>query len=133
MAKIAPSVASQRVAPTFPKLPKLDLDALFGAYKANLAVAHQTQTVLVDAAQVIARVQQAYLEQSMARTRAVLGNQERRTPEAALAEVKAVAEQTVAVTKEIVDLAVAAQRRVVELVVRRGAANADQVKTLVAA
>jgi hypothetical protein len=89
--------------------------------------------VLVDAAQVIARVQQAYLEQSMARTRAVLGNQERRTPEAALAEVKAVAEQTVAVTKEIVDLAVAAQRRVVELVVRRGAANADQVKTLVAA
>jgi hypothetical protein len=130
MAKIAPSFAPQRVQPTFPKL---DLDALFGAHKANLAVAHEAQAVLVDAAQAIARAQQAYVEQSVARTRAALGRQERRTPEATLAEVKAAAGQAVAVTKEVVDLAVAAQRRVAELVAQRGAANADQFKALVAA
>ena len=130
MAKIAPSFAPQRVQPTFPKL---DLDALFGACKANLAVAHEAQTVLVDAAQAIARVQQGYIEQSVARTKAVLSRQERRTPEAALAEVKAAAEQAAVVTKEVVDLAVAAQRRMAELVARRGAANVDQLKTLVAA
>ena len=130
MAKIAPSFAPQRVQPTFPKL---DLDAVLTAQKANLAVVHQAQIVLVDAAQAIAKVQQGYVEQTVARTRAALGRQERRTPEAALAAVKAAAEQAVAVTKEVVDLAVAAQRRMAELVARRGAANVDQLKTLVAA
>ena len=37
------------------KLPKVDLDALFGLQKANLAVAYEAQTVLVDAFQAIVR------------------------------------------------------------------------------
>ena len=130
MAKIAPSFEPKRFEPKFPKL---DLDALFGVQQANLAVVHEAQTVLVDAAQAIARVQYGYLEQTIARTRAALGSKELRKPEAALAEVKAAAEKAVAVSQEVVDLAVAAQRRVAELVAQRGAANADQFKALVAA
>ena len=130
MAKIAPSFEPKRFEPKFPKL---DLDALFGVQQANLAVVHEAQTVLVDAAQAIARVQYGYLEQTIARTRAALGSKQLWKPEAALAEVKAAAEKAVAVGKEVVDLAVAAQRRVAELVAQRGAANADQFKALVAA
>jgi hypothetical protein len=130
MAKIATSFEPKRFEPTFPKL---DLDALFGVQKANLAVVHEAQRVLVDAAQAIARVQHGYVEQTVACTRAALGSQERRKPEAVLAEVKAAAEQAVAVTQEVVDLAVAAQRRVAELVAQRTAANVDQLKTPAAA
>jgi hypothetical protein len=130
MAKIAPSFEPRRFEPTFPKL---DLDALFGAQKANLAVAHEAQRVLVDAAQAIAKVQHGYLEQAVAEAKAALGSQELRKPEAVLAEVKAAAGKTVAVTKEVVDLAAAAQRRVAELVAQRGAATVAQLKTLAAA
>ena len=38
------------------KFPKIDLDALFGVQKANLAAAQEAQSVLVDAAQAIAKV-----------------------------------------------------------------------------
>jgi hypothetical protein len=130
MAKIAPSFEPKRFEPKFPKP---DLDALFGAQKTNLATIHAAQSVLVDAAQAIARVQHGYLEQIVARTKAALGSKELRTPEAVLAEAKAAAEKAVAVSKEVVDLAVAAQQRVTELVAQRGAANADQFKPLGAA
>src|SRR5687768_10140643 len=135
MAKIASSPEPKLPEFKLPALkrPKLDLDALFGAQKANLAVAHEAQRVLADAAQAIAKVQHGYLEQAVARTRAALGRQERRKPEAVLAEVKAAAEEAVAVTQEVVDLAVAAQRRVAELVAQRTATNVDQLKTLAAA
>ena len=42
------------------KMPKVDLDALFGLQKANLAVAYEAQTVLVDAFQAIVRLQHDY-------------------------------------------------------------------------
>ena len=48
------------------KLPKFDLDALFSVQKANLAAANEVQTVLVDAAQAVARVQYGYIEQTVA-------------------------------------------------------------------
>ena len=61
-------------APSFkfpePKLPKLDLDALFTTQKANLAAVQEAQSVLIDAAQAIAKVQHDYLGQSMAAVRA---------------------------------------------------------------
>ena len=60
-------------APSFkfpePKLPKLDLDALFATQKANLAAVQEAQSVLIDAAQAIAKVQHDYLGQSMAAVR----------------------------------------------------------------
>ncbi len=130
MAKIAPSFEPKRVEPKFPKL---DLDALFGAQKANLAVAHEAQRVLVDAAQAIARLQHGYLEQAVAEAKTALASKELRKPEAMLAEVRAAAEQAVAVTKEVVDLAAAAQRRVAELVAQRTAANLAQLNTRAAA
>ena len=137
MAKIA---ASPFPAPAVqlpePKLPKLDLDALLAAQKANLAAAQEAQSVLVDAAQAIAKVQHGYLEASVAAARAALGRKELAKPEAVLAEVKAAVERTGATTKQVVDLAVvavAAQRRAVELVTRRTRANINESKALAAA
>ena len=112
-------------------LPKIDLDALFAMQKANLAVIHEAQAVLVDAGQAIAKVQQGYLEQAVAK--AALASKQVSKPEAVLAEVKAAAGKTVVTAKEVVGLAVAAQRRVAELVAQRTAANVAQLKTLAAA
>ncbi len=133
MAKIASSPEPKLPECKLPalKLPKLDLNTVLTAQKANLAVVHEAQRVLVDAGQAIAKVQQGYLEQAVAK--AALASKQVSKPEAVLTEVKAAAEQAVAVTKEIMDLAVAAQRRVAELVAQRTAANVDQLKTRAAA
>jgi hypothetical protein len=45
------------------KLPKIDLDALFGLQKANLAVAQETQSVVLEAAQAIVRLQHGYAQE----------------------------------------------------------------------
>jgi Phasin protein len=116
-----------------PKLPKIDLDALFGAQKANLVTAHEAETILLDTAQAIAKAQYGYLEQAVADARAaVIGGTAPKGPEAVAAQLKATAERTVAATKEVVDLAVAAQRRVVELFTRRTRANVEELQALAA-
>ena len=134
MAKIA---ASPFPAPAFqlpePKLPKLDLDALFAAQKANLTAVQEAQAVLVDAAQAIAKVQHDHLAQCVAAARAALSRKQLAKPEAVWAEVKAAAERTAATAQQVLDLAAAAQRRVVELVTQRTRANADAFKALAAA
>jgi hypothetical protein len=133
MAKIASSPEPKLPEFKLPELkrPKLDLDAVLTAQKANLAVVHEAQRVLVDAGQAIAKVQQGYLEQAEAK--AALASKQVSKPEAVLAEVKAAAEKTVVTAKEVVGLAAAAQRRVAELVAQRTAANVTQLKTLAAA
>jgi hypothetical protein len=128
VAKIA---ASPFPAPAF-QLPKLDLDALFGAQQADLAAAQEAQAVLVDAAQAIAKVQHDHLEQTVAAVRAALSRKQPAQPEAVRAEVQAAAERTGATTQQVLDLAVAAQRRVVQLVTQRAQANADALKALAA-
>ena len=129
MAKIASAPSST---PGFKlpelKLPKFDLDALFAVQKANLATAHEAQTVLVDAFQAIAKVQQGRVEQAVADARAVLEGKKLSDPQAVLAEVKAAVEKNVAVSKEVVDLAVAAQRRVGELFTQRTQASVEELK-----
>jgi hypothetical protein len=133
VAKIAaPPFPAPSVKFPAPKLPKLDLDALFATQRANLAVAHEAQSVLVDAAQAIARVQHGYLEESVAAVRAALSRKEPAKPETVRAGVQAAAERTGAVTKQVLDLAVAAQRRVAELVARRTQVNVDELKALAA-
>jgi hypothetical protein len=123
-------------APSFkfpePKLPKLDLEALFAAQWANLDTAQKAQTVLADAAQVIAKVQYGYVEQAATKAKAALTAKELPKPEAVLANAKSSFEQTVAVAKEVVDLAVGAQKRVVELLTQRGQANVSELKALAA-
>ena len=114
------------------KLPKLDLDALFGLQKANLATLHEVQSVLVDAAQAIARVQYGWVEETVAGAQAALRRKEPRSPESFANESKAAAEKALSVAKQSLELAVAAQRRVVELVTQRGQGNANELKALAA-
>ena len=126
-------------APSFkfpePKLPKLDLDALFATQKANLAAVQEAQSVLIDAAQAIAKVQHDYLGQRMAAVRAALSRKELAKPDAVLAEIKVAVERISATTKQVMDfavVAVAAQHRAVELVTRRTRANVSELKALAA-
>ena len=114
------------------KLPKFDLDALVSMQTANLAAAHQVQSVLVEAAQAVARVQYGYVEQAVAHVKAALGTKELPKPEAVQAEVKAATEKAIAVGKEVVDLTVAAQKRVTELVTQRVQASVSELKALTA-
>ena len=116
-----------------PKLPKIDLDALFGAQKANLATAHEAETVLLDTAQAIAKAQRGYLEQAVADAKATaIGGSAPKSPEAVVARLKTAAERTIATTKEVVDLAVAAQRQVIELFTQRTQANVEELQALAA-
>ena len=129
MAKIAstPSSTTGFKIPEL-KLPKFDLDALFAVQKANLATAHEAQTVLVEAFQAIAKVQQGRVEQAVAEAKAALESKKLSDPQAVLAEVKAAMEKNVAVSKEVVELTVAAQRRVVELFTQRTQASVEELK-----
>jgi hypothetical protein len=122
------------VPPKFPelKLPKFDLDALFRVQTANLAAAHQVQSVFVEAAQAVARVQHGYVEQAVANVKAALGTRQLAKPEAVQAEVKTAAEKAIAVGKEVVDLTVAAQKRVAELVIQRVQASVTELQALTA-
>jgi hypothetical protein len=115
-----------------PKLPKLDLDALLAAQRADLAAAQEAQAALVDAAQAIAKVQHGHLEASLAAVRAALGRKQPAQPEVVLSEVKAAAERTAATAQRVVELAAGAQRRVVELASQRTRANADALTALAA-
>jgi hypothetical protein len=92
-----------------PMLPKFDLGALSRVQAANLAAANAVQSVLVDTARAVARVQHGYVEQAAANAKAALGAKALPKPEAVLAEVQAAAEKAHAVAKEVVDLTVGAQ------------------------
>ena len=79
-------------------LPKFDLDAFFILHKGNLAVVHEAQAVLADAIHEIARVSMA-MSSGCLPTRGLLCPKEPTEPAAALANAKAVVEQSASVTK----------------------------------
>ena len=110
------------------KFPKFDLDALFSAQKANLAAAHEAQTVLLDAAEAIAKVQYGYVEGAVAEAKAAVDSKE--LPKAET--VKASGEKFVAVAKEVFDLGLAAQKRVAQLVTDRTKATVAELKSIAA-
>lgn len=120
--------------PTLPlaelKFPKLDIEALFAAQKANLAVVQEAQNVLIEAAQAIAKAQYDWTMDMVANGDNTLRGKQPAKPEAFVADMQSTAEKTMAVAKQSVDLATAAQQRVAELVARRAAANLDELKTL---
>jgi hypothetical protein len=122
--------------PTLPltelKLPKLDIDALFVAQKANLAVLQEAQNVLIDAAQAIVKAQYDWTLDMVANGENALRGKQPAKPEALVADIQSTAEKTMAVAKQSVDLATAAQQRVAELVAKRAAANFDELKSLAA-
>lgn len=110
------------------KFPKFDLDALFAVQKANLAAAHEAQTVLLGAAEAIAKVQYGYVEGAVADAKAAVESKELPKVET----VKAAGEKAASVAKEVVDLAVAAQKRVAELLTERGQATVTELKAVAA-
>ena len=114
------------------KLPKLDLNALFGAQTATLAAVHQAQIVLADAVQAIAKVQYGYAEQAAAEAKSALTAKELPKPEAVMASLKAAAEKGQSTAKEVVDLAVAAQKQALELLTQRAQANMAELKSIAA-
>lgn len=114
------------------KFPKLDIDAVFAAQKANLAVVQEAQNVLIDAAQAIVRAQFDWTMDMVANGENALRGKQQAKPEAFVADMQSTAEKTMAVAKQSVDLATAAQRRVAELVAQRAAANLDELKSLAA-
>jgi hypothetical protein len=114
------------------KLPKIDLDALFGLQKANLAVAQETQSVVLEAVQAIVRLQHGYANEVVETLKAAATAKAPAKPEAVLADVQAATQKAVAVAKQGVDLGVAAQQRVVELVSQRVKANVDELKAIAA-
>jgi hypothetical protein len=114
------------------KLPKFDLEAVLGMQKANLAVAQETQSVMLEAAQAILRLQHGYAKELVAGFQAVAKTKDAGKPETVLADVKAAAEKAVSVAKQGVDLSVAAQQRVAELVTKRVQANVDELKAVAA-
>ena len=125
--------------PTFPefkapefKLPKFDVDALFALQTANLAAAHEVQSIVLEAVQAIAKVQHGWVQENVAGAKAMLSSKEPKQPQALLADVKTAAEKAVAAGKQGMDLGVAAQQRVAELVAKRVQANIDEFKALAA-
>lgn len=114
------------------KLPNVDIDALQGLQTANLAAAHEIQSVLLEAMQAIGRIQFGFYDESVAGMKALIEGKGPKEPQAILADVKAAAEKAVAAGKQGLDLGVAAQRRVAELVAKRVQANIDEFKSLAA-
>ena len=62
------------------KLPKFDLEAVFALQTANLAAAHEVQSIVLEAVQAIARVQHGWLEESVAGVKALLAAKEPKQP-----------------------------------------------------
>jgi hypothetical protein len=114
------------------KLPKFDLDALFALQTANLAAAHEVQSIVLEASQAIAKVQHGWLEESAVAAKAALSAKEPKPADAILADVKVAAEKAVAAGKQGVDLGVAAQQKVADLVAKRVQANIEELKALAA-
>jgi hypothetical protein len=124
------------VNPTLPhtelKFPKLDIDAVFAAQKANLAVVQEAQNVLIEAAQAIVRAQYDWTMDLVASGENALRGKQPAKPEALVADMQSTAEKSMAVARQSIDLATAAQQRVAELVARRAAANLDELKSFAA-
>jgi len=126
---------ARTASPSFPeiKLLTFDLDALLARQKANLAILHEVQNVLVETAQAIVRAQYGWFEESLAGAQTVLSRKEAPTPEATLAESRVVAERAFAVTKQSMELTATAQRRIGTLLVQSGQSNAAELELPAAA
>lgn len=131
-----PSVAETSVVifPGSPKppalqLPRLDLGRLLGSQGATLATVQQAQTVLVEAAQAIARLQHRCLTAAAARAALAVRQP---PPAAVLKDGMPAAEQGVAVTREIMAVATAARRRAAELLAQRAQAAVAELEAIAA-
>src|SRR3954453_16165222 len=108
MAKIVTSPASDASSVPFPRV---DVDAVFALYRANLAAAREVQDVLVEAAEAVAKARYGWVEQ----TAAGLKGHEGPVPAAGpLAGVKDATERAFAVAKQAAEIGTGAQKRVAD-------------------
>lgn len=107
-----------------------DLQSFFIVQQGNLAVAHEAQAVLAEAAHTIAHVQYRYAEHALADARTMFAA----NPWTGMAELLAVtrdaAARSASVAQEIFDLAYHSQRRARELLSRRISTNVDEFRLL---
>jgi hypothetical protein len=115
-----------------PKFPKVDVEAVFGLQRANLAALQEAQSVLLDAAQAIVRIHHAWFQDNAAKFRPLFDAKAPKQPQAVFVDLQDAAQKAVAAGKEGVDLSVAAQQRVAQLVAKRVQANLDELKALAA-
>ena len=127
MAKIVTSPASDASSVPFPRV---DIDAVFALYRANLAAARAAQDVLVEAAEAVAKAQYGWAEQTLA---ALEGSKGPVTPEAFLAGVRDAAERAFAVARQGAEIGTGAQKRVANLFAARATANVEAGKAALAA
>jgi hypothetical protein len=92
----------------------------------------EVQSVLVDAAQAVARIQYGWLVEAVASGESALHAKQPAKPEDLVADMQTRAEKAMGVAKESVGLVTAAQQRVTELVTQRAAANLDELKVMAA-
>ena len=130
--------------PTFPEfklpefklpefnVPKFPLDAVLALQSANLAAAHEVQSIVLEAVQGVVKIQHGWLVEAGETVKAVLSGKEPKQPQALMADLKSATDKAVAVSKQGVDLSVAAQQRVAEVVAKRVQANIDEFKALAA-
>jgi phasin family protein len=130
-------MATTRTAPKFemPKfdMPKFNFDALVALHKANVDTMMEAQGIWMQAAEAVAKLQYAWVEETFKQGEAVLkGDVTRRKPEEFMADAKAAADKVMAVAKEQADLGMKAQKQVADLVTKRVNANLEDVKALAA-
>ena len=123
-------MATKPVTPKF-TMPKFNADEIVAMHKANIDTFVQAQTVMLDAAQAISKLQYGWVADSLKAFETVLdGNVTAKKPEEFMADAKAAAEKAVQVAKQEFDLGVKAQNEVADLVSKRVTANIEEVKAL---
>jgi hypothetical protein len=115
------------------KVPSFNLDAYIALQKANVDTLVQAQSVFVQAAQSIAKLRAALIEESFKKAETAFKFDPKVKPEAYFAEAKANAEKFMAAAKQELDLGVKAQNDVAQLVVKRAVANVEELKALATA
>ncbi len=124
------SAKAQTVSPV---LPKFDLEALLRLQRENLETWFQAQKILFDFSTALGKRQAALFEEAIARAEELMkGLDPKKQPASYAEEAKAALEKAVGQIRETVDLGLKTQSQVVELLVKRAAANLDEMRKLAA-
>jgi phasin family protein len=129
--------AVTKTAPKFemPKwdMPNVNFDALVALHKANVDTMMEAQSIWMQTAEAIAKLQYGWVEETYKQGEAMLkGDVTKRKPEEFMADAKAAADKVMAVAKEQADLGMKAQKQVADLVTKRVNANLEGAKALAA-
>jgi len=114
-------------------MPGLHVDAFVAMHKANMETMVEAQSVMMQTAEAMAKLQYGWVEEAFKHGEAMMkGDATKKKPEEFMADAKAAADKVMAVAKEQADLSMKAQKKVADLVTKRMNANIEEVKTLAA-